>query len=284
MAPMYRGYGLIVIPYFTIPSVHLFGSVSLQPYGVLFLIGIILAYRVVIRRAKHLGIPHEEIQGALIWVFAAGLVGAHVVEILFYQPGLVSREPLIFFNIFTGLSSIGAFSGGLLGLWIYFKRRHKPWIHHLAIIVEGFVIWWAFVRLGCTVSHDHLGEQTSFILAFNYPSGARHNLGFYELLMVILILFPLTMLFRRGQSAPRDYVGAIFLAYGSLRFGLDFLRATDLPGSDPRYWGLTAAQYGCIGLTLVGLCMLFSQSPVLRAARRRLVGPGVGPAKDASVS
>src|SRR5262245_6748411 len=98
----YGGHGLIVIPYFTIPSVHLFGSVSLQPYGVLFLIGIILAYRVVIRRATQLGIPHEEMQGALIWVFVVGLVGAHVVEILFYQPELVSREPLIFFNIFTG--------------------------------------------------------------------------------------------------------------------------------------------------------------------------------------
>lgn len=201
---------------------------------------------------------------------------------MLYQPELLRREGLsVFLRVFTGLSSIGAFFGGLLGLGLYFKRRNKPWIRHLSIIVEGFVIWWAFVRLGCTLAHDHLGQRTSFFLAFNYPSGPRHNLGFYEFLMVILILFPITLTYRRSQGKPSDYVGTIFLAYGSLRFGLDFLRATDLPGSDPRYWGLTAAQYGCFVLAAVGLGMLLSRSLVLRRIRAKPTGH---PRENASIT
>jgi phosphatidylglycerol:prolipoprotein diacylglycerol transferase len=262
-----------MIPYFTLPSVHLFGPVSLQAFGVLFMLGLIFGNMVIMRRARDMGIPREEMQGALIWAFAVGLVGAHVVEILLYQPDSIRREGLsVFFNLFTGLSSIGGFFGGLLGLWVYFKRRNKPWIRHLSIVVEGFLIWWAFVRLGCTLAHDHLGEKTSFFLAINYPSGPRHNLGFYEFLVVILVLFPLTMILRRRRAQPSDYVGTILLTYGSLRFGLDFLRATDLAGADPRYWGLTAAQYGCVVLTCVGLCMLLLRSAAAKKNVRKDLG------------
>jgi phosphatidylglycerol:prolipoprotein diacylglycerol transferase len=252
-----------MIPYFTIPSIHLFGPVSIHLYGVLMVLGIFLAYRVILKGATDAGIARQEMQGALVWAFVAGTVSAHIIEVLLYQPELVrQRGLLVFFQIFTGLSSIGAFFGGLLGLYVYFKRRHKPWMLHFSIIVEGFVVWWAFVRLGCALSHDHLSAPTSFLLAFNYPSGPRHNLGFYEFLMVMLVLFPLTVIHRRRQTQPNDYVGAILLAYGSLRFGLDFLRGADLPGSDPRYWGLTAAQYGCVGLACAGVWILLSRALV----------------------
>src|SRR5712675_2764059 len=102
-----------MIPYFTIPSIHLFGSVSLHAYGVLFLLGIVFAYQLIMHRARDLKISRDEMQGALIWTFVTGLVGAHLVEILLYQPELFTREGLsVFFRVFTGLSSIGAFFGG----------------------------------------------------------------------------------------------------------------------------------------------------------------------------
>jgi hypothetical protein len=55
-----------MIPYFTIPSIHLFGSVFLHPFGVLLILGIFTAYRVMMTRADDLQIPGEEMKGALI--------------------------------------------------------------------------------------------------------------------------------------------------------------------------------------------------------------------------
>jgi phosphatidylglycerol---prolipoprotein diacylglyceryl transferase len=274
-----------MLPYFTIPSIHLFGSVSLQVYGVLLTLGIILGYRTIMRRAKSVGIPHGKMQAALIWAFVVGLVGAHLVEILFYQPELIEREgPLVFFKVLTGLSSVGAIFGGLLGFWIYYKRHQQPWTLPLSILLEGWVICWAFVRLGCALSHDHLGQKTSFVMGFSYPSGPRHNLGFYEFLVVILVLFPLTMIFRRWQARPGNYAGAIFMIYGLLRFGLDFLRASDLPGADPRYWGLTAVQYGMLVLTGAGLWMLLVRAAIVERLRARRLGPGRYPRAKAAIT
>ena len=247
-----------MIPYFTIPPIPVFGSVSLHVYGVLFVIGIVLAYQLMMKRARRMEVSAQSMQRALIWTFLVGLVGSHVVEILFYQPEKIGTEGLwVFLRVFSGLSSIGAVLGGLLGLWIYCKRNGIPSIRHLSILVEGFVVWWAFLRLGCTLSHDHLGNPTAFLLAFDYPEGPRHNLGFYEFLAVILVLVPLTIYCRRRRAEPGNYVGIMFVAYSAVRFGLDFLRATDLPGADPRYWGLTVAQYGCLAVLGAGAYLLF---------------------------
>src|SRR5439155_24266873 len=44
--------------------------------------------------------------------------------------------------------------------------------------------------------------------------------------------------------------------YGAARFFLDFLRATHLPYSDARYFGLTPAQFGTLFLIAYGVVRL----------------------------
>ena len=58
------------------------------------------------------------------------------------------------------------------------------------------------------------------------------------------------------------------LLYGTGRFLLDFLRASDVAYADARYYGLTPAQYVCIALVVYGAAGL------LRGRREsRLVKP-----------
>lgn len=51
---------------------------------------------------------------------------------------------------------------------------------------------------------------------------------------------------------PGLLAGSMAVSYSLLRFPLDFLRATDLPTSDSRYLGLTAAQWGALPLFAAG--------------------------------
>lgn len=260
-----------MIPYFTIPSLHLFGLISIHTYGVLLMVGILMGNWLVRRRAKRLGIETGEIQNAVIWAVAGGFIGAHLLEILFYQPELIERDGfIVILEIWKGLSSFGGFIGGLIASYVYFRRLNRPYLVHVALILEGLVIGWIFGRLGCTLAHDHIGRRTSFFLAFNYSSGPRHNLGFYEFLLALIVLFPITLLFHRDRIKSAIYVAAISLIYGSVRFCLDFLRATDVPGADLRYWGLTAAQFGCIALLGVGVWMFFKAQGGIEWPLRRL--------------
>lgn len=258
---------LTVIPYFTIPPLQL-GPFSISPYGVLLMSGILLGNWRVRRRARESAIDVAEMQTAVIWAVAGGFVGAHIVELFFYQPNLIERDGLlVIFNIWKGLSSFGGFIGGLISFYIYFRRRNQPCLIQAALVLEGLVVGWVFGRLGCTFAHDHMGQQSSFFLAFNYPAGPRHNLGFYEFLLALLVLLPITLITRRAKFRPAVYLALIPLIYGSVRFWLDFLRATDLPAADLRYFGLTAAQYGCLALVTFGIWTL------VRVSRSRIDEP-----------
>ena len=67
------------------------------------------------------------------------------------------------------------------------------------------------------------------------------------------------MLRRYSWSQKKGfYVASFMVWYGTSRFLTDFFRAQDLPLSDQRWFGLTAAQYVCL-LLLIGGLYLFQR-------------------------
>ena len=257
-----------MIPFFTLREIHLFGPLAIKPYAVFLTVGICLGYWLVHRRTEEAAIPQKEIRNAVIWAMVFGFVGAHLAAILLYHPELIERDGyLVLLKVWTGSSSFGGIAGGLIGLIIYFRRLNKPWLVQAEIMLQGLVAAWIFGRLGCTFAHDHIGNQTSFFLAFQYPAGARHNLGFYEFLLALLVLFPVVLILHRRRAKPGSYLTAISLIYAPVRFGLDFLRITGVADADARYRGLTPAQFGCIALFVYGLWM-FTQGDFLAQRRK----------------
>jgi phosphatidylglycerol:prolipoprotein diacylglycerol transferase len=123
------------------------------------------------------------------------------------------------------------------------------------VLAEGLVIGWVFGRLGCTLVHDHIGTPSSFPLAIRFPGGARHDLGFYELLYTVLVLVPAVLVLGRRARPPGASIVVLALLYAPARFLGDFLRQTDLPGADARFFGLTGAQYGCVVLAAVAVAI-----------------------------
>ena len=86
--------------------------------------------------------------------------------------------------------------------------------------------------------------------------GARHNLGFYELLLTLFVLLPAVYVLSRRPRPPGTSVAVLAALYAPARFGLDFLRAVDLASADKRYAGLTPAQWACLVVTVVAIGML----------------------------
>jgi phosphatidylglycerol:prolipoprotein diacylglycerol transferase len=124
-------------------------------------------------------------------------------------------------------------------------------------------------RAGCTLAHHHPGVRTSANspLAFAYPDGARWDLGLLELLLATGCTLVFLVLWRRPRAAG-TYVALGALLYAPSRFAFDFLRASPLHGGDPRYAGLTAAQWGCFLLAAIGLLAWRSAHEERGRARR----------------
>jgi phosphatidylglycerol:prolipoprotein diacylglycerol transferase len=240
----------MIPPYSGPQDFSIFGF-PLQIFGSLVAAGVLLGHALAVRLAAERGVPEGEIRTAAAWALGAGFFGAHVADVLLYNQEKIARDGIAtFLYVWDGISSYGGFFGALAGLAAYFSMKKKAWWVHADLLVQGLVLGWLFGRLGCTLTSDHMGSLSNFPLAFAYPEGARHNLGFYELLFTAAVLVPAIFVLRAREKThgyrPGVYVAVIVALYAPARFFLDFLRATDLPGSDPRFWGLTGAQYASV--------------------------------------
>ncbi len=110
---------------------------------------------------------------------------------------------------------------------------------------------WMIGRIGCVMIHDHMGKPCDCWIAIRSPDGPRLEMSILE----IVGLLPLAIIFfvsRKKKNPDGWYLGLVLIYYGSLRFILDFFRATDLANADTRYLGLTPAQYFSIVMAALG--------------------------------
>jgi phosphatidylglycerol:prolipoprotein diacylglycerol transferase len=240
-----------MIPYvdFTIPYISF-----IHVFGILVAIGIIVGAALTKKRARELGLVDEKVDSMIFWVVIIGFIIAHFFDVFAYQTfgGHPRWQDIL--NPFAGFSSFGGFIGAVSALFLWCKFKHEPVMPYADSLAFGLATGWMFGRLGCFTAHDHPGRHTSFFLAVRYPDGPRHDLGLYEALWAAAV----TLLFawlRRKPRALGTYVSLLTLLYAPVRFGFDFLRATDVPEPDPRYYGLTPAQWGCIVVLLWGAAL-----------------------------
>jgi len=258
------------IPYLHIPELTLipkgtfggFPSVpfSIKPFGALVATGVYLGSVLATRQGRRLGLHDRVMTSFIAWVVGIGFLGGHMLDVIFYYPGQVLEDPLSLFRIWEGLSSFGGFCGAIIGGFAWRLRYKADILPYADVIASSFPAAWVFGRAGCSVAHDHPGLPSDAWFAVQYPGGGRFDLGLYEMLLTI----PLALAFLWLRKKPRPwgfYVGAITIAYAPVRFALDFLRVAEPIGEsgglvaavDPRYAGLTPAQWACFGLLSVGV-------------------------------
>lgn len=246
-----------MIPYLEIPTIPLWGRLEIHAFGVLVAIGILVGANRTRFRARQFGLSDEDTASVTTWVVLGGFLFAHVFDVLAYQTDELARLPLtkallLIVNPTAGLSSFGGFIGALLAL-LYWTRKHKaPLLAYADSFLYGLAFGWFFGRMGCYTAHDHPGAFTTSFIGVPYPEGVRHDLGFEEAMFALVLALTFWWLGRRPRKTGL-YAAIACSFYGPVRFILDFLRVHDLPGADPRYFGLTPAQYGAIAVTLTGL-------------------------------
>jgi phosphatidylglycerol:prolipoprotein diacylglycerol transferase len=243
-----------MLPYIQIPDVPL-GPVTLHPFGMLVAIAVLLGYWLARRRARRMGLDDLVLTSTMNWMLLGGFAMAHIFEVVAYHPEQLRQDPLAIVKFWAGLSSFGGFLGATIATVAALAYKRAPILRYIDSLAWAFAPAWIFGRLGCTVAHDHPGRLTDFALAVRYPDGVRFDLGLYEVPLAIVITAVLWLLGRRPQR-PGVLVGVMSVLYGVARFGLDFLRATDLAYADPRYLGLTPAQWMCVALVALGAVLL----------------------------
>jgi phosphatidylglycerol---prolipoprotein diacylglyceryl transferase len=267
---------LSLIPYYTAPSFHL-GPLKLEPFGLFVALGVLLASYIVSRQSVKEGLDPQPLMDFAFWGILGGVIMAHFVHLFLYHPEELRDGPLRVLKIWDGLSSSGGWLGSVIAAVIFFRLRRVRFAPYADAVALGLAPGWAVARLGCFAVHDHPGIRSTFPLAVNFPPGAvdylggpRHDLGLYDALLLFGIAALLFAFRYRGLLKGR-LLALLALLYAVGRFALDFLRASDVPYHDARYFNLTPAQYGCFGLLAYGAYQLLK--PRRGASSRPAKGP-----------
>ncbi|HMQ11533.1 MAG TPA: prolipoprotein diacylglyceryl transferase [Oligoflexia bacterium] len=247
-----------MIPFFTIPPLKILG-LEFHAFGLLVAIGFFAATQLAMLRAKNLKLSQEIVSDASLIAIIFGIFGAHLFHVFFYEPELL-KNPINLLKFWSGLSSYGGIITVTIALVVFLKRKNKPVLPYVDMLFFGGCLGFFFGRMGCFIAHDHPGNLSDFFLAVQFPGGARHDLGFYEMLLWLFIFIVMLIKTNKTKKKPafwgQDSLIVLSL-YAPGRFFLEFLRAQDTGLSfmpDARYFGLTPAHY--VSLTACVFCLL----------------------------
>jgi phosphatidylglycerol:prolipoprotein diacylglycerol transferase len=230
----------MVIPYPRIPpTIVSFGPFAIRWYSMMYVIGYVLGYRLVLRRIAtgRSTITRAELDN-LIWYLACGmLIGARVIYVLVYDRAEYAAHPLQVFALWRGgLSFHGAIAGMAVAIAL-FARRYRHSILSLTDLVAlcgtpGLF----FGRIGNFINGELYGRPTSVPWAMIFPRDPqqvpRHPSQLYESfaegLVLTAVLWLIDGLARaRGYDRPGLVTGVFLVGYALIRFSLEFTRQPD---------------------------------------------------------
>ena len=273
---------------FTIPIINR----PLGWYGLLFVIGIILSYQIVlfIMRTtldeRHSFSMHEKdkpqqikaraisLTDRLTWFVVVGIIlGARLGHVFFYDWPYFKHHPEEIFDVseggLAGLASHGAAIGILLAIALFKKTITKKYpelsfwtIVDTVVVPAGLAGF--FIRLGNFFNQEILGtpSQLPWAVIFGHPADRtppipRHPVQLYEAisyLILFMIIFFVWKWTKAGRK-PGFITGLFFILLFSVRFFLEFFKTSQSFVIDEST--LQMGQYLSLPFVIVGFVLIW---------------------------
>ena len=225
------------------------GDFPIRAYGLILSLSIILATGVAYFLAKQDGRWHNHIVDIGIYSGIAGIVGARLWDVFFFDWAYYSHHLSEIFYVWQGGMAI---QGGIVfgvGAGIIYAKRHKIDILALAdIVAPAIILGQAIGRCANLLNGDAFGAPTGSNFGIIYPETtlAYHTYGVQPLWpaevwegQIDFVIFALLLIFRAFPHAKGQAFSLYIMLYSLARFGLEFLRGDY---ANPVFLSFTSAQ------------------------------------------
>lgn len=225
------------------------GDFPIRAYGLILSLSIILATGVAYFLAKQDGRWHNHIVDIGIYSGIAGVVGARLWDVFFFDWAYYSHHLSEIFYVWQGGMAI---QGGIVfgvGAGFIYARRHKIDILALAdIVAPAIILGQAIGRCANLLNGDAFGAPTGGNFGIIYPETtlAYHTYGAQPLWpaevwegQIDFVIFALLLIFRAFPHAKGQAFSLYIMLYSLARFGLEFLRGDY---ATPVFLSFTSAQ------------------------------------------
>ena len=211
-------------------------------YGLLWVIGLIVAVYIVQRIFEKEKLPQSWFDSLFIYMMLGIILGARLGHCLFYEPAYYLANPIEIFKIWEGgLASHGGVIGIIIAVWLYSKKVTKKsmiWTFDRVIVPTGFTA--AFIRLGNLMNHEIYGGPTSqpwgFRFIENIPywkagaapifSEPSHPTQIYEAIIYFLVFAVTMYLFWKTVAKKKQglLIGIAMIMIFVSRFFIEYLK------------------------------------------------------------
>jgi prolipoprotein diacylglyceryl transferase len=221
------------------------GPITVRWYGLMWIIGLALAYLVVKRLYKEQKIKDELFDPLFIYCFFGILIGARLGHCIFYQPGdfLTSWKGIIEMLLpihfmadgswkvvgYAGLASHGGTLGLMIALWLYVRKTNLSIWTVLDNIAIATGITACFIRLGNLMNSEIIGKITDVPWAFIFEkvdAAPRHPGQLYEAIAYALLFFIMWALHKKmpEKISTGWYFGFCLTYIFTFRFLIEYTK------------------------------------------------------------
>ena len=243
------------------PVLFRLGPLEIRWYGLMYLLGFIVAYFIIRAelRRRNGPIPVEQADDLLFYLILGLLIGGRLGYVLFYNLPVYLAAPWEVFAVWNGGMS---FHGGLIGLivagLIFCRKRDVRFLELADIGALSAPIGLMLGRIGNFINGELYGRVTTLPWGMVFPQGGnlpRHPSQLYEALFEGPVLFFFLWWLRRRTSRHGQVLAAFLIGYGVLRFFIEFVRQPDVQLGFVLYW-LTMGQILCLVMICAGVGLL----------------------------
>lgn len=249
------------------PIAFYIGSLEIRWYGILFATGFLAGFWTACRRAWHDHMSGEAIADLIPWVLLSALAGARLLYVIEYHEEFVGASFWDVINIRRGgLVYHGGMVAAILTTVGYLRWKKRPLWRTADVLAPSIALGHAFGRIGCFLNGCCYGLPTTLPWGVHFPEGhpscpaAVHPTQLYEAGVNFLLYAALAWHFRYRRRFAGETFALYLVAYGLLRFVLEFLRGDY---GEHRLLGLTPGQPVSLVVLAAGLALWFG------LARRR---------------
>jgi phosphatidylglycerol:prolipoprotein diacylglycerol transferase len=250
------------------PIMFSLGPLQIHWYGLCLVLAISAGFFVFYKLARAGGLESDLIFDLGFWATLGGLLGARIYEI-FLDSDYYFSNPAAMVKVWEGgLAIHGALLGGGLAVYIFLRKHKKSlalgnfkWLALADWMVPAVALGQAVGRFGNYFNQELFGLPTDLpwgipIAIMSRPSGYEsftyfHPTFLYESLGNLLIFGILLFIWKKRPQLGM-LSGIYAIAYGCLRFSLEFIKID----ATPMLWGLRWPQIASLILVILGILLL----------------------------
>ena len=212
------------------PIIFAVGPLKIRWYGLMYVIGFVIAWFLARYRARKGAsiIELDQVDDLIFYCMLGVILGGRLGYVFFYGFDTLVRDPLYLFRITEGgMSFHGGLAGVMVAMWLYAKKIGVGMFSVWDFVAPLAPLGLFFGRLGNFINGELWGKPTDVPWGFEVGGQVLHPSMLYEALLEGLVLFAIVWVFSARPRPAMSVSGLFLLGYGVFRFLIEFVRVPD---------------------------------------------------------